>query len=205
MSTYKLPIRGKATNGASHDGALHIPEDALEAQHRYRENSKRDFRIYSRGPYDFAVSTSKQPSIALWVAHVRLWASVPPLTEAAKREQAELWTLQWIWDYYVAAAKKAGVAKEDVGQQLEAEYGVPWTYITDSIMGRTDGGIEAKKERFKEVLLDFLNDFKETEGGMGGVEVDEDGNVIWDEENELFGVTVVKIDKGDGHLEFTEV
>ncbi|KAI0106125.1 hypothetical protein F4776DRAFT_646435 [Hypoxylon sp. NC0597] len=150
----KLPFRGKTTrDDSSQDGEIRIPENALEVQNHYIEcNSIMGrFRIYGRGKYDYAVSANELPSIVTSLVYQELYMTPRPETEAEKRELAEDFSLRWMWDYYVAAAAKAGVAKEDVGRQLEAEHGVPWTYISTPSIGCTAPGIEAKRARFKEL------------------------------------------------------
>ncbi|KAI0841455.1 hypothetical protein F5Y06DRAFT_259540 [Hypoxylon sp. FL0890] len=188
------------------NGELCIPENALAAQHRYMENSIRTFRIYGRGKYNYGVSANADTAIRIRIAHSRLWQAPRPSSEAAKREWAKSWPLKCIWDYYVAAAAKAGVAKEDVGRQLEAEYGVPWTYMGTPGPEMTGPEAEAMKAMFKKSSLELKRELMKTDEGKKAIPVDQHGNIIWDEEkNGQFVVLVVKIDKGDGYQEFGKV
>ncbi|KAI4869399.1 hypothetical protein F4820DRAFT_407288 [Hypoxylon rubiginosum] len=187
-------------------GQLCIPDDALAAQHRYMEGSKQAFRIYGRGKYNYGVSLNIDMTIHINIAHKRLRKAGRPVSDADKREWAAGWSLRCVWDYYVAAAAKAGVAKEDVGRQLEAEYGVPWTYMPTPGPELTGPEAEAAKARFKETSLELKRKMRKTEEGRRLIPVDRHGNIIWDEEkNGQFVVIVVKIDKGDGYQEFGTV
>lgn len=51
------------------------------------------------------------------------------LTNTDERALAEAWEVPLIWNYYVVGVKKAGVSKDDVGRQFEAEYGMRWTHM----------------------------------------------------------------------------
>ncbi|KAI6085164.1 hypothetical protein F4821DRAFT_241296 [Hypoxylon rubiginosum] len=192
-----------AKEESTQEGQLCIPDDALAAQDRYIKGGKRAFRIYGRGKYNYGVSLNIHEAIPFRVARERLTKLSRPESEVDKRCIAMIWPLQCIWDYYVAAAAKAGVAKEDVGRQLEAEYGVPWTYLPTPGPERTGPEAEAMKAKFKEQSLFLKRKISKTEEGRKLIPVDKHGNVIWDEErNGQFAVIVVKIDKGDGYQEF---
>ena len=141
-------IKASTTNAQ-----LGIPENALEAQNRYRERSTRTFRIFSRKEHNYGVSLNADTAIQLDIAYDRL-ARVPRSnSEEDKRILASAWPLQCIWDYYVAAGRKAGVSKEDVGLQLEAEYGVPWRYPPTPKPEMTGPQAEAMKAKFKQESL----------------------------------------------------
>lgn len=128
------------------------------------------------------------------------------LAEADKRTLASAWPLQMIWDYYVAAARKAGVSKEDVGQQLEAEYGVPWSYMPVPKPEWTGAKAEKLKRDFKRESLKVKRELMRVPEARAYIPLDEKGQIIWDEEkNGQFAVLVVKIGKGEVLQEFGQV
>ncbi|KAF2103749.1 hypothetical protein NA57DRAFT_50618 [Rhizodiscina lignyota] len=185
---------------------LGIPEDAVKAQKRYRDKSTRTFRIYGRGEYNYGVSLNSDVAIQMDIAYGRLAKAGRPKSEEEKRSLASAWPLQLIWDYYVATAKKAGVSKEDVGLQLEAEYGVPWTYMPTPKPEWTGPQAEAMKAKFKEASLQVKRQLMKNPEARRYIPTNANGDIVWDEEkNGQFAVLVVKIDKGDGLREFGEV
>ncbi|XXG98983.1 hypothetical protein Hte_005316 [Hypoxylon texense] len=60
--------------------------------------------------------------------------------------------------------RQGGVAEEDVGRQLEAEYGVPWTYMPTPGPELTGPEVRVMKARFKEASLEW----KDEEDERGG-------------------------------------
>lgn len=194
-------IRASAT-----EAELGIPKGALAAQNKYRKDSTRTFRIYGRGDYNFGVSLNVDMAVQMNIAYERLAKVPPPRSEEEKRAYAAAWPLHCIWDYYVAAARKTGVSKEDVGLQIEAEYGVPWKYFPTPRPEWTGAKAEAMKAEFKEQSLKLKREMLKMPEARNYIPVDSKGDIIWDEEkNGRFSVLVVKIDKGDGLREFGEV
>lgn len=98
-----------------------FPRDALAAQQKYKDESTRCFKIYSRSPYDFGVSPNGDMALKIEIAHNRLKETGRPKTQNDCVEMAKTWPMQCLFDYYWAAAQIAGVSMEDIGRQLEAE------------------------------------------------------------------------------------
>ena len=112
-----------------------------------------------------------------------------------------------MWDFYVAAAAAAGVAKADVGLQIEAEYGVPWTYLPVPATERKGPEVERQKAAYKERSLELKRQLlKRSKEARKVIPVDERGEPVWNEaKNGQFTVLVVKIDKEKGLEEFGRV
>ncbi|KAK3326921.1 hypothetical protein B0T19DRAFT_440946 [Cercophora scortea] len=182
-------------------GTLRIPRDALAAQQRYRDKSMRCFKIYGRGEYDYGVTPNADRSILINVMHDRLVKAGRPETEVQKRRMFP--TLRVIYEYYAAAAEIAGVSKDDVAQQLEAEYGLnPMPYLMQ-IPAPTPEQVAERKAKFKKQSLAMMRIMLvASEEARNHIPVDDNDDPIWDEErNGEFCLMVVKIDKGDGLTE----
>ncbi|KAF2645918.1 hypothetical protein P280DRAFT_465655 [Massarina eburnea CBS 473.64] len=105
-------------------GPIDILKNALMLQERYKEESIRCFQLYGRGEYDYGVTLNAEMAIYISIFHNRLkaWGAPGPWSQ---KDQARLATgqeLQTIYNFYWVAAQKVGLAKEDIGRQLEAEY-----------------------------------------------------------------------------------
>lgn len=102
---------------------IHIPVDALAAQERYKDDSRRHFKLYGRGEYDYGVTPNSDMGILIELCHKRLLkqGAPGPYDGATAQAIAESQELQLIYNYYWAAAQKVGLTKEDVGRQLQAE------------------------------------------------------------------------------------
>ena len=201
-----LPSNAKVLSSSPEQGAAPIayPQDALRAQQRYKDESKRCFKIYGRGKYDFGVSPNSDMAIMIDICHSRL-------VEAGRlqlpRDAAiigQLWPLHCLFNYYWAAAQKAGVSKEDVGRQLEAEYGVnPIPFLPPP---PTQAEADARKASFKEKSLGVKRELLKNSEARPYIPVDARGEPVWDEEkNGEFVVIVVRTDKGRGLSEFGTV
>ena len=185
---------------------LGIPEDALAAQREYHENSVRHFKIYGRGEYNYGVTPNADQGILIDLARSRLSKMPRPQSRQAKRSMAGNPFLRVIWDFYVAAAAIAGIPKTDVGLQIEAEYGVPWTYLPTPATEETGPTAAHRKAVFKQKSLDMKRAMLKLPDGKKYIPVDDRGEPIWDEaKNGQFALIVVKIDKGEGLQEFGRV
>ena len=123
-----------------------------------------------------------------------------------------------MWDTYWAAAQKAGVCKEDIGRQLEAE-SVNWslhitttnfTPLADTVSflppPPSQAQIYARKAKFMEESLKLKREMLKMPGGRQYIPVDQNSEPVWDEEkNGEFALVVVKIDKERGLQEFGPV
>ena len=185
---------------------LGIPEDALAAQLLYKENSIRHFKIYGRGEYNYGVTPNADQGVLLDLCHSRLIKKPRPKSANEKRSIANGSELRCIWDFYVAAAAIAGVPKADVGLQLEAEYGVPWTYLPTPATEMTGPEAAHKKALHKQKSLQMKRAMLKTAEGRRIIPVDDRGEPIWDEaKNGQFALIVVRIDKNEGLQEFGRV
>ncbi|KAI1608819.1 hypothetical protein EDD36DRAFT_94440 [Exophiala viscosa] len=184
-----------------------LPANALAAQQKYKDESTRLFRLYGRGKYDFGVSPNSDQQIKIDIMHQRLLdAGCPgPFDPASKAALGNAWPLQDMYEFYWAAAQKTGgaVTREDVGRQLEAEYGVsPLPYLKEQSLAE----IEARKAKFKEAALKLKRELLRTPEGRTYIKTNARGEPLWDESiHGEFVVLVVKINKGDGLTEYVPV
>ncbi|KAF2491925.1 hypothetical protein BU16DRAFT_564406 [Lophium mytilinum] len=175
-----------------------------QTQQKYKDESIRCFKIYSRGPYDFGVTPNADMALKIDIAHNRMVKFGRPSGVDAEIAIGSSWPMQTLWEYYWAAAQMAGVAKEDVGRQLDAEYGVnPIPFLKKA----TPEQVEARKATFKiksmKMLREMWNGVPEA---REVIPVDSFGEPIWDEsKNGEFVLIVVKIDKESGLKEFGSV
>lgn len=146
------------------------------------------------------MSPNADRAIQIAIAHERLAKFGRPSSEDGKRSLATSWALKVIYDYYVAAAEKAGVSRADVALQLEAEYGVnPIPYLTPP----TAEEVEQRKISFKRESLKMKREMLKNPEARKYIPVDENGEPIWDEKKHgEFALIVVKIDKDEGLEEF---
>jgi len=183
-----------------------LPANALAAQHRYKDESTRLFRLYGRGEYDFGVSPNADQQIKIDIMHERLLkAGCPgPFEPDSKAFVGSAWPLQNMYEFYWAAAQKTSgaVTREDVGRQLEAEYGVnPLPYLKE----KSAAEIEEQKAVYKEAALKMKRELLKTEA-RPYIKTDARGEPLWDESIDgEFVVLVVKINKGDGLTEYNQV
>ena len=183
----------------SENEQLGIPEDALAAQRAYHENSIRHFKIYGRGEYNYGVTPNADQGVLIDLARSRLSKIQRPQSEQAKRSIADSQFLRIIWDFYVAAAAIAGVPKTDVGLQIEAEYGVPWTYLPTPATEETGPKAAHRKALFKQKSLQMKRAMLKHPEGKKYIPVDNRGEPIWNEaKNGQFALIVVRIDKSEG-------
>ena len=121
------------------DQFIKYPANALQAQERYKADSTRCFKLYARGEHDFGVPPNcaqalkidvetfillrilPRADLKLQIAHQRLVEHGHPTSRSEAEALARSWPMQYMWDFYWAAAQKAGIAKADVGGQLKAE------------------------------------------------------------------------------------
>ncbi|KXT00968.1 hypothetical protein AC578_8207 [Pseudocercospora eumusae] len=184
---------------------LGIPKNALAVQTKYREQSTRTFKIYGRGEYNYGVTLNADMAILFDVSYNRVKKVAPVWHPDDQKKLANVPALQIIWDYYVAAANKVGLRKEEIGAQFEMEYGVPWTLMPKAKPEWTGPQAEALKAKFKEQGLKFKKTLLEHPDAKKYIPTDENGEIIWDEaKNGQFAVMVHKIDKQDGLMEFGE-
>ncbi|KXG46317.1 uncharacterized protein PGRI_051730 [Penicillium griseofulvum] len=180
---------------------ISYPQDALAVQQKYKDESIRCFKIYSRGPYDFGVSPNSDMAIRVDIAHNRVKNAGRPKTEGDRITMATSWPMRCLFDYNWAAAEIAGVSKEDIGRQLEAEYGVnPVPFLPPA---PTLAEIMDRKIKFKIASMEKLRQMLKHPEIRKLIPVDARGEPIWDEaKHGEFCVLVVKIDKGRGLEEF---
>jgi hypothetical protein len=107
--------------------------------------------------------------------------------------------------FYWAAAQKTGgaVIREDVGRQLEAEYGVnPLRYWKDP----SPAEVEARKAAHKKGALEVKRELLKTTEGRTNIKTNARGEPLWDDDvHGEFVVLVVKINKGDGLTEYGRI
>ncbi len=184
-----------------------LPPNALAAQQRYKDDSTRMFKLYGRGEHDYGVSPNSDQQIKIDIMHERLLkAGCPgPFNQESQDFIGTAWPLQELFNCYWAAAQKTGglVTKEDVGRQLEAEYGInPLPYFKEPTIA------EAEKRRavYKEGMMKIKRKMMKTPEGRGYIPVDGRGNPVWDEAvNGEFTMLVVKINKGNGLTEYRRI
>jgi hypothetical protein len=195
-----------SSSSNSYLGPPVLPENALAVQEWYKDNSTRCFKIYGRGEYDFGVTLNSDMAITIDICHQRL----AKLSKKGWNDQAlkANWPhVERIWDFYCAAGRIAGVSKDDLGRQMEAEYSINPVPIVDSDSGPTAKMKEERRRAFKEQSLKLKKVILSTNPDAAKyIKVDARGEPIWDDRiNGEFTVIVVKIDKGNGLKEFGSV
>lgn len=106
--------------------------------------------------------------------------------------------MKTLWDYYRAAAQKAGnLSREDIALRLEAEYGIDPVPCLPPPLNKEEEA--QQKAGFKNKSLETKREMlKHGEAGKY-IPVNRKGEPIWDEKkNGQFDLIVVKIDKEDG-------
>ncbi|CAI7607398.1 unnamed protein product [Penicillium glandicola] len=177
------------------------PQDALAAQQKYKDESTRCFKIYSRGAHDFGIAPNAEMALKMDVSHQRLKNVGRPKTPQDRLAMAIAWPMKCLFDYYWAAAQIAGVSKEDIGHQLEAEYGVNPVPFLPSRPNTAE--IEARKSAHKTATLKMFRRILKLPEGQKYISVDVCGKPVWDEaKNGELCVLVGKIDKGSSLQEF---
>ncbi|KAJ5154805.1 uncharacterized protein N7500_010244 [Penicillium coprophilum] len=135
------------------------------------------------------------------LAHNRLENIGRPKTEKDRLAMAMAWPLWCLFDYCWAAAQIAGVEKEDIGRQLEAEYGVNTVPFLPSLP--TPAEVEERKTKFKIESMEKLRHMLKNLGIRTLISVDAHGEPIWDEaKHGEFCVLVMMVDKGRGLEDF---
>lgn len=114
--------------------------------------------------------------------------------------------LQTIWDYYTAAAKIAGVSKDVVAKQIEAEYNIPTKLLPVPYNELPTQEIEARKVAFKREDMKVKREMLKHPEARSVIPVDSRGEPVWDDaKNGQFVLIVVRIDKYQGLQEFGRV
>ncbi|KAF2134011.1 hypothetical protein P153DRAFT_427887 [Dothidotthia symphoricarpi CBS 119687] len=184
---------------------IQFPEDALAAQQRYKDESIRCFKLYGRGEYDYGVTPNADQSMLVGICHIRLCklGAPGPYQNTTPEAVAKSPEMQTLWDYYWSAAQKVHLTKEDIGRQLEAEYGVnPGPYIPT--LSKEE--LTRRKAIFKKNSMDLKRAMLKSAEGRKVIPVDDDGEPLWDDAvNGQFVVLVDKINKGDGLTEYGRV
>lgn len=160
-----------------------LPENPLAAQQRYKDESTRIFRLYGRGEHDFGVSPNSEQQIKIDIMHQRLLdAGCPgPFDQATKDTIGSAWPLQDMFRFYWAAAQKTNgaVTREDVGRQLEAEYGVNLLlYWKEPSLAE----VEARKAAHKKGSLEVKRELLKTPGARTYIKTNARGEPLWDED-----------------------
>lgn len=207
LESETLPPPATDSTSAAFPSPPALPKDAFAALQTYRKDSTRVFRLYGRGEHDFGVSPNSEQQIRIDVIHERMMkaGSPGPFDAEAKKIIGEGWPMQDLLSHYLAAAKETSgeVTTEDVGRQLEAEYGV------DPLLYRQEDGAEYWEQRrrvYKENSMKLKREALKQAVGRQYIKVDGRGEPIWDEEmNGEFAELVVRINKGDGLTEYGRV
>ncbi|KAF2451690.1 hypothetical protein P171DRAFT_515658 [Karstenula rhodostoma CBS 690.94] len=183
-----------------------LPENAHAAHLHYMVTSRRCFRIYGRGEYDYGVSPNMDQQILIGICHNRLLklGAPGPWNEQTKLQVARSGEINTIWNYWWAAGRKVDLAKEDIARQLEAEYGVdptPWLpVLNETQMKHRKAVFKAKSLDLKRAMLKADPEARKI------IPVDAEGEPVWDEKvHGEYAVLVVKISKADGVTEYGPV
>lgn len=172
---------------------LQIPENALAAQTKYRSESRRIFKIYGYGEYNFGVLLHPDMAILFDRSYKKIQKATRLVTEQDRSFLAKKPYLQTIWDFYVAAANKAGVTKAEIGTQFEIEYGVPWKLMPMAKSEWTGPEAAASRAKYKEESLKAM---RQEPQGTSQMMVDESGEIIWNEKmHGQFAMILVKTEK----------
>ncbi|KAL0566000.1 hypothetical protein V5O48_016019 [Marasmius crinis-equi] len=172
-----------------------IPANAIAAQLKYREESPRVLIIYGRGQYNFGITPNSIDGVHYMSIFQRFKNSLPyRVVEEDRQKIADATSIRVVWEFYEMSAKYAGVSREDVGRQFEAEWGVnmhkyvPPRLSADPEVQRITTLWEKKRaEVYKECNLPHLQLARSS------------GRVVWDErKNGMFRLIVTKIDKESG-------
>ncbi|OAG09879.1 uncharacterized protein CC84DRAFT_1213256 [Paraphaeosphaeria sporulosa] len=183
-----------------------LPKDAHAALVRYMETSRRCFRIYGRGEYDYGVSPNMDQQLLIGICHDRLLklGAPGPWDEKTKILIAGSSEMYTIWNYWWAAGRKVCLTEEDIGRQLEAEYGVdprPWLpVLSKAQLLQRKAMFKAKSLELKRAML------KSDPEAQKVIPVDSKGEPVWDEKiHGEYVVQVVKVSKEDGVTEYGTV
>lgn len=179
-----------------------LPDDAFAAQQQYKDNSTRCFKLYGRGKYNYGITPNSDMAVMIDIAHNRLRDHGRPSSVMEKMQIGGSWPLKTLWDYYWAAAQMTGeLSKEDIGRQLEAEYGVnPIPCLPPPPTMEEEA---QQKAEFKEKSLATKREMLKHAETRKYIPTGPKGEPVWDEKKMgQFALLVVKIDKGDGLDEF---
>ncbi|KAK7443189.1 hypothetical protein VKT23_015787 [Stygiomarasmius scandens] len=196
-----------------------LPKGARNAQFGYLERKQRNMiLIYGRGKWDYAVMPTnpemriylpvRVPSVLIGsvvihtfcdiplfkVAHSELKANLPERIYSLdhKLVVASSEKILTLWEFYEAAAKKAGISRYDVGRQFEAEFEVNMHHYVPSREISSDIDSERQIRDWEEDRRRVWKEGKEPILRMLGV-------TDWNEDvHGQFAVTVTKVDKESG-------
>ncbi|KAJ8082142.1 hypothetical protein PM082_007989 [Marasmius tenuissimus] len=182
-----------------------IPRNAIAAQLKYRKESTRQLIIYGRGRYNFGITPNSQDGIHYAAIFNKYSKNLPyNVVEEDQRKIADAPDIRMIWEFYEQSALCAGVSREDVGKQFEAEWGVnmhecaPPRLSKDPETRRLIELWERKRASlYKECRYPVLEGIRSA--GMMDFPVDRRGRIVWDEKKfGIFRLIVTKIDKESG-------
>ncbi|KAF7331320.1 hypothetical protein MKEN_00009400 [Mycena kentingensis (nom. inval.)] len=191
-----------------------LPADALSAQQAYKAADRRCFKLYGRAEHDFGVTPNSDMGVLIAMLHARLVKAGRPQTKAEKAALAQSRPMLLLWAFYYAAASVAGIPKEDLGRQLEAEYGVnPLPYLASEKGAQDDDSNGFAPQDIEDALKVLVN----KEAGLDGLPYELLAiigskaltavlNDVW--RNGMMSapqVLVTKIGKRDGLQEFGDV
>jgi len=176
----------------------HIPkENALERQETFFQTSPRDYLLYGRAKYDYALTFNANIKLLFVILLKRMidWIRKrpnPPQSE--KLVAATCMPTREMFDQLYAGAKKAGISREDLGLQLQAEYGVnPVPHFPPLPVTQLEKELAALQERYvyKKGKIEMI--------GKERFRLDSHGEVIWDEQVEgRFATILTKMDRATG-------
>ncbi|KAK1216604.1 hypothetical protein PQX77_020724 [Marasmius sp. AFHP31] len=182
-----------------------IPSNAIAAQLKYRKESTRQLIIYGRGRYNFGITPNAHDGIHYTTIFNRFAKNLPyRVVEEEQRKIADTPAIRVIWEFYEQSALRAGVSREDVARQFEAEWGVnmheyvPPRLSKDPVIQRAIEFWERERALlYRKCHYPTLEAIRSS--GQGNIPVDHRGRVIWDEKkNGIFSLIVTKIDKYSG-------
>ncbi|KAF2177599.1 hypothetical protein K469DRAFT_696522 [Zopfia rhizophila CBS 207.26] len=183
------------------------PKDTLAAQQRYQDESGRCFKLYRSGRYDIGVTVNILNATLIKAAQRKMVDIGRPKTSKHQQIMAEFWAMRVLWDYYTAAGQKAGIAKENIGRQLQAEYGTnPIPYL-DTLPKKE---VKKRKAHWDDVVQSYQIHLASLNVSASWdlakfIPIDEQGKPFWKEhEDGEYPVIVVKIDKSSGFEEEPE-
>lgn len=99
-----------------------------------------------------------------------------------QRRFAQVPVLQTLWDFYVAAANKVGLSKQEIGTQFELEYGVAWKLMPTAKPEWTNQRAKDMKAKHQEISLKVKREMLKLPEARAYIPTDEQGEIIRDEE-----------------------
>lgn len=188
---------------------LVLPDDGFAALVEYKVKSTRTFRLYSRGKYDYGVSLATHFDTVADEMHDYLADEGWPYNPKLEQHMALSWAMQGLLELYWAAGQKLGLEKEEIGKQLENEYGVnPFRYMLyPSHFDEDFATRNLAQKRIRDGMcmwakLMAIPSFKDYVRARN-----EEGELLeWNyTAMEAFIMTIVKIDKKHGLREFGKI